>query len=80
MALRHGGNRGDLKAQRSPKNAARYFREHLSRDGYYTDQERARAQWIGRTCGVLGLDTQRPVEQKDFVGLCQPMHPAITRG
>ena len=64
-----------IKAQSSPKNAARYYRDHLSRDDYYTDKERTPGQWVGRTCGVLGLDTQRPVEQEDFVALCQGLHP-----
>jgi conjugative relaxase-like TrwC/TraI family protein len=64
-----------IKAQSSPKNAARYFRDHLTRDDYYTDKERTLGRWFGRTCGVLGLDTQEPVEQKDFVALCQGLHP-----
>lgn len=64
-----------IKAQTSPANAARYFRDHLSRDDYYTDQERTPGRWVGRTCGVLGLDTQEPVEQADFVALCKGLHP-----
>lgn len=65
-----------IKAQTSPANAARYFRDHLSRDDYYNDQERTPGGWFGRTCGVLGLDTQEPVEQADFVALCKGLHPS----
>jgi hypothetical protein len=28
-----------IKAQTSPANEARYFREHLSRDDYYAEQQ-----------------------------------------
>ena len=64
-----------IKAQTSPVNAARYFRDHLTRDDYYTDKERTPGRWYGRTCGVLGLDTQEPVDQADFVALCKGLRP-----
>ena len=64
-----------IKAQTSSKDEARYFREHLSHDDYYSDRQATPGRWFGRTCGVLGLDSQAPVEQADFVALCKGLRP-----
>lgn len=64
-----------IKSQCSPTNAARYFREHLSRDDYYADQQHTPGRWFGRGCEALGLDSQAPVRQDDFVALCKGLRP-----
>lgn len=64
-----------IKAQSSPANAARYFREHLSRDDYYAGQQHTPGRWFGRGCQALGLDDQADVSQEDFTALCKGLRP-----
>jgi conjugative relaxase-like TrwC/TraI family protein len=64
-----------IKAQSSPRNAARYFNEHLSRDDYYTDKERTTGRWFGRGCQELGIQTEAPTQKEDFVALCKGLRP-----
>jgi conjugative relaxase-like TrwC/TraI family protein len=64
-----------IKAQSSPASEARYFREHLSRDDYYAGQQHTPGRWFGRGCEALGLDSQAPVRQDDFVALCKGLRP-----
>jgi len=64
-----------IKAQSSPANAARYFREHLSRDDYYAEQQHTPGRWFGRGCEALGIDDQADVKQADFVALCKGLRP-----
>ena len=64
-----------IKSQKSPKEEARYYREHLAHDDYYSDKRKTHGYWFGQTCGMLGLDTQEPVQQKDFVALCKGLRP-----
>jgi len=64
-----------IKAQSSPKYAVRYFREHLSRDDYYADNQHTPGRWFGRTGDSLGLDARADVKQEDFVRLCRGLRP-----
>jgi conjugative relaxase-like TrwC/TraI family protein len=64
-----------IKAQSSPGDEARYFRDHLSRDDYYADGQHTLGRWYGRGCEALGLDRQAPVRQADFVALCRGLRP-----
>jgi conjugative relaxase-like TrwC/TraI family protein len=64
-----------IKRQSSPQNAARYFKDHLSRDDYYADRQQTRGRWFGQGCQALGLDSQAPVRQEDFVALCKGLRP-----
>jgi conjugative relaxase-like TrwC/TraI family protein len=64
-----------IKAQSSPRNAARYFNEHLSRDDYYTDKERTTGRWFGRGCQELGIQTEAATQKEDFVALCKGLRP-----
>lgn len=64
-----------IKAQTSPRNAARYFNEHLSRDDYYSDQQRTLGHWFGEGCQKFGLEVGSTVEQQDFVALCKGLRP-----
>jgi conjugative relaxase-like TrwC/TraI family protein len=64
-----------IKAQSSPRNAARYFDEHLSHDDYYSDKEQTIGRWFGQTCEMLGVERESPVEQKQFVALCNGLRP-----
>jgi len=45
-----------IKAQASPRNATRYFAEHLSHDDYYSDKEQTVGRWFGRTCDAFGIE------------------------
>ncbi len=56
-----------VTAGQSPKVAANYFREHLTRDDYYSEGERIRGEWMGRGAERLGLRGE--VEQEDFVAV-----------
>jgi len=51
-----------IKSQSSPRNAARYFDEHLSRDDYFSEKQQTTGRWFGRGC-------------EPFVALCQGLHP-----
>ena len=64
-----------IKDQSSPQDAARYFREHLSRDDYYADRQQTPGRWFGRGCRALGIDDQAEVKQQDFVALCKGLRP-----
>lgn len=64
-----------IKAQTSPRNAARYFDEHLSRDDYYSEKEQTVGRWFGRGCEVLGVKSESTVEQEPFVALCKGLRP-----
>lgn len=64
-----------IKRQSSPQNAARYFKDHLTRDDYYADRQQTPGRWFGQGCQALGLDSQAPVRQEDFVALCKGLRP-----
>lgn len=64
-----------IKAQTSPRNATRYFDEHLSRDDYYSEKEQTVGRWFGRGCKNLGLENESIVEQEPFVDLCKGLRP-----
>ena len=51
----------------SAEDAARYFREHLTRDDYYSQQESVRGEWFGQGAARLGLAGD--IAQEDFVAL-----------
>lgn len=56
-----------VTAGQSPKVAANYFREHLTRDDYYSQGERIRGEWIGKGAERLGLRGE--VQQEDFLAV-----------
>ncbi len=56
-----------VTAGQSPKVAANYFREHLTRDDYYREGERIRGEWIGKGAERLGLRGE--VQQEDFLAV-----------
>lgn len=64
-----------IKDQTSPRNAARYFSEHLSRDDYYSDKQHVPGHWFGRGCEAVGLQPGATASQKDFVALCKGLRP-----
>jgi conjugative relaxase-like TrwC/TraI family protein len=64
-----------IKEQTSPRNAARYFNEHLSRDDYYSDKQHVPGLWFGRGCQAVGLESGAIASQKDFVALCKGLRP-----
>jgi conjugative relaxase-like TrwC/TraI family protein len=64
-----------IKAQTSPRNAARYFDEHLSRDDYFSEKQQTVGRWFGRGCETLGLESESTVEQEPFVALCKGLRP-----
>ena len=59
----------DLKAARS------YFRQHLARGDYYSEQRRISGEWFGQGAARLGLDLKAPVTEQAFVRLCENRHP-----
>lgn len=64
-----------IKSQTSPRNAARYFDEHLSRDDYYSEKEQTVGRWFGRGGETFGLESESVVEQDPFVALCKGLRP-----
>lgn len=63
------------KPQSSPRDAVRYFREHLSRGDYYSEKQHTQGQWFGRGCEIFGLESGSEVREKDFVALCKGLRP-----
>jgi conjugative relaxase-like TrwC/TraI family protein len=62
-----------MKAQYSLRNAESYFREHLGVGDYYMKGQTVSGQWFGegaRELGLSGITTE-----KDFLNLCQNIHP-----
>lgn len=59
----------------SPQDIVRYFKEHLSRDDYYTDKQHTPGRWFGQCCQTVGLDDQAPVRQADFAALSKGLRP-----
>ena len=64
-----------IKTQTSPRNAARYFNEHLSRDDYYSDKQHTPGRWFGHGCQLVGLESGSIARQDDFVALCKGLRP-----
>ena len=56
-----------VTAGQSPKVAANYFREHLTRDDYYSEGERIHGEWIGEGAKRLGLRGEITLE--DFLAV-----------
>lgn len=63
------------KPQSSPRDAVRYFREHLSRGDYYSEKQHTAGHWFGRGCEIFGLESGSKVQEKDFVALCKGLRP-----
>jgi conjugative relaxase-like TrwC/TraI family protein len=63
------------KVQSSPRDAVRYFREHLSRGDYYSEKQHTAGHWFGRGCDIFGLESGSEVREKDFVALCKGLRP-----
>ena len=63
------------KPQSSPRDAVRYFREHLSRGDYYSEKQHTAGRWFGRGCEMFGLESGSIVGEKDFVALCKGLRP-----
>jgi conjugative relaxase-like TrwC/TraI family protein len=64
-----------IKAQTSPRDAVRYFKEHLSRGDYYSEKLYTVGKWFGEGCHALGLESGKDVRQEDFVALCKGLRP-----
>ena len=62
-----------MKAQYSLRNAESYFREHLGVGDYYMEGRKVSGQWIGDGAEKLGLSGV--TTEKDFLNLCQNIHP-----
>ena len=62
-----------MKAQYSLRNAESYFREHLGVGDYYMKGQTVSGQWIGEGARELGLSGV--TTEKDFLNLCQNIHP-----
>ena len=61
------------KPQLNLQNAKGYFREHLAVGDYYMDGNLVLGQWHGTGAALLGLDG--PVEEKQFLAMCEGLHP-----
>jgi conjugative relaxase-like TrwC/TraI family protein len=64
-----------IKAQSSPRNATRYFSEHLSHDDYYSEKEHTAGHWFGRTCDYFDIRPDSAVEKDQFTALCKGLRP-----
>ncbi len=64
-----------IKAQSSPKNAVRYFSEHLSHGDYYSDQTQVPGLWFGEGCFNVGLMPDTKVAKGEFAALCDGVTP-----
>ena len=62
-----------MKAQYSLRNAESYFREHLGVGDYYMKGQTISGQWFGDGAKALGLSGI--TTEKDFLNLCQNIHP-----
>ncbi|WP_309021342.1 MobF family relaxase [Pelagicoccus sp. SDUM812002] len=62
------------KAQYNLRNAQRYFREHLQVGDYYAQENAVQGEWFG--LGAERLDLNGPVQEKDFLALCEGLNPA----
>jgi conjugative relaxase-like TrwC/TraI family protein len=62
-----------MKAQYSLRNAESYFREHLGVGDYYMKGQTVSGQWFGDGAKALGLSGI--TTEKDFLNLCQNIHP-----
>lgn len=65
------------KAQLNLRNAKEYFREHLCVGDYYSQGQKVAGEWFGLGAEKLGL--KGIVAEKDFVRLCEGLHPATGR-
>lgn len=63
------------KPQSSPRDAVRYFREHLSRGDYYSEKQHTAGHWFGRGCQIFGLESGSIIREQDFVALCKGLRP-----
>ena len=57
------------KTQTNLANARSYFQEHLCVSDYYTESERVRGEWLGRSAEMLELNGL--VARDDFVARCE---------
>jgi hypothetical protein len=64
-----------IKSQSSPRNATRYFSEHLSHDDYYSEKEQTAGRWYGKTCDAFGIQPESTVEKDQFTALCKGLRP-----
>ena len=61
------------KHQLNLKQARRYFREHLRVGDYYSTSQTVVGEWLGVGAEKLGLRGQ--VAEKEFLALCDGLHP-----
>lgn len=57
----------------SSGQAKKYYREGLTREGYYSDGQEMAGQWGGKAARFLGL--AGAVQRKPFGSLCDNLHP-----
>lgn len=62
-----------VKAQKNLGNAKSYFRDHLNRGDYHSQDKVTRGFWMGKGASMLGLSGE--VEERQFTNLCDNLHP-----
>jgi hypothetical protein len=57
----------------SSAQAKKYYREGLTREGYYSEGQEMAGQWGGKAAAKLGLTGA--VQREAFAKLCDNLHP-----
>src|ERR1039458_5030237 len=67
------------RPQKNLNSAKNYFRKHLTCGDYHSENKTVQGQWLGKGAERLGLNLQAPVGEKEFLRLCDNLHPVTGR-
>ena len=63
------------RPQKNLKAAKNYFREHLAKGDYHSQDQTVQGHWFGKGIERLGLDPASPVTELEYTRLCENLHP-----
>ena len=63
------------RPQKNLKAAKNYFREHLAKGDYHSEEQTVQGHWFGKGIERLGLDPAAPVTELEYTRLCENLHP-----
>lgn len=63
---------GHYKAAQAVKS---YFKEHLEKGDYYSEQGKVLGKWVGKASLELGIESLDAVKEADFQALVDGLHP-----
>ncbi len=64
-----------IAVRKDAEGVKKYFKEHLLKGDYYTEQSRVQGKWFGKTADFLGLKNLDAIAQEDFSALADGLHP-----